>query len=114
MQIQIPTNDLKAALNASLANLVSAEGNLAAEARAQVQALVDDLYPLVVSEAQSLLSAANPAVPRAYLAVLQGCVEAAIAKLGLQTIATQRQQIAGALQTAIQLLALLLRAAVVA
>ena len=114
MTIQLPTADVKSALAAALQGLLSSEKQLGDDARAQVQQLIDELYPLVVSETQSLLTASNPAVPQTYLAVLQATVEATIARLGLKALATQKQAIAGALQTGIQILALVLRAAVVA
>jgi len=114
MKIQIPTADIKSILGTTLSNMAGAEQQLAADARTQVQALIDELYPLIVSETQSLLTAVNPAVPQAYLAILQGCVDAAVARLGLNAIAAHRQMIAGALQTGIQILALVLRATVVA
>jgi hypothetical protein len=114
MQIQIPANDLKSALNTVLASALAAEQQLGQSAAAQLQALVDELYPLVVSETQALLTAANPAVPQAYLGILQGCVAAATAKLGLQALAEQRKTLASTLQTAIQILALLMKSAVAA
>jgi hypothetical protein len=114
MKIQLPTADIKAALDATITSLLSTEQQLGRDAQTQVQALIDDLYPLVVSETQSLLAAANPAVPQAYLAILQGSVEATIAKLGLTALATQRRLIASALQTGIQILGLVLKAAIVA
>ncbi len=114
MQISIPTTDLKSALNAALAGALAAEQQLSAAAQAQVQQLINDLYPLITDEVQSLISGKQPAVAQAYLAVLQGVVDATIAKLGLQALATQRRVLASALQTAIQILGLLLRAAVVA
>jgi hypothetical protein len=114
MQIQIPTADLKSALNSLLSGALSAEQQLGQSAQTQVQALVEELYPLVISETQALLSASNPAVPQAYLAILQGCVAAAIAKLGLQAIGDQRAILSSALQTGIQVLVLVLKAAVVA
>jgi len=114
MQIQIPTADLKSALQAMLTAAVGSEKSLGQAAQTQVQTLVEELYPLVVSETQALLTATNPAIPRAYLGVLQGCVAAATAKLGLAALADQRNALAAALHTGIQLLAIILRAAVVA
>jgi hypothetical protein len=113
MQIQIPTSDLKSVLSTLLSNSLAGEQQLAASAQAEVTALVEELYPLVVSETQALLTASNPAVPQAYLNILQGCVAAAVTKLGLQALATQRTILAGALQTGIQVLVLVLKAAVV-
>jgi uncharacterized tellurite resistance protein B-like protein len=114
MQIQIPTADLKSALTSMLSGALSAETQLSSAAQTQVTQLVEELYPLVVSETQALLTAANPAVPQAYLAILQGCVSAAVAKLGLQALQTQRTVLSSALQTGIQVLVLVLKAAVVA
>ena len=114
MQIQIPTADLKSALSTMLTTALSNEQQLGQSATAQVQALVEELYPLVVSETQSLMTATNPAVPQAYLGILQGCVAAATVKLGLQALGDQRKILASALQTGIQMLALVLKAAVVA
>lgn len=114
MKIQIPDAEIKAAISDTFANLVGVERQLSDDARAQVEALIDELYPLVVSETQALLSATNPAVPQAYLGVLQGCVDAAVAKLALRAIAEHRRQLAAALQTGIHILAMVLRAAVVA
>lgn len=114
MTLQIPTAQIKSVFNAALSNAAGAEAHLGAQAQAQVQALVDELYPLVVSETQALLSATNPAIPQAYLGILEGCVSAAIAKLGLDALSQQRQLLASALQSGIQILALVLRAAVIA
>ena len=114
MKLTISTADIKSVLATSMSAMAGAEQQLAADARQQVHALIDELYPLIVSETQSLLTAVNPAVPQAYLAILQGCVDAAVAKLSLNAIAAQRQVLASALQTGIQILALVLRAAVVA
>jgi hypothetical protein len=114
MKIQLPTADVKSALSATIATLLTTEQQLGRDAQAQVQQLIDDLYPLVVAETQALLAATNPAVPQTYLAVLQGCVDATIAKLGLAELATQRRLIATALQTGIQILGLVLKAAIVA
>ena len=114
MKIQFPTSDVKAALAAAMSAALGAEKQLGAQAAAQVQQLIDELYPLITAEMQALMNASNPAVPQTYLAVLQGCVDAAIAKLGLQAIAQQRQAAAATLQTAIQILVLVLKAAVVA
>lgn len=97
-----------------LTSALSTEKQLGQSAQAQVQALVDELYPLVVSETQALATASNPAVPQAYLGILQGCVASAIAKLGLEALADQRNILSAALNTGIQILALVLRAAVVA
>ena len=114
MQIQIPTADLKSVLASLFSSAISAEQQLGQSAQAQLAALVEELYPLVVSETQAIITAANPAVPRAYLAILQGCVAAAIAKLGLQALEQQRDILAGSLQAGIQVLALVLKAAVAA
>ncbi|HEX4793698.1 MAG TPA: hypothetical protein VH370_07905 [Humisphaera sp.] len=114
MTIQLPTSDLKAAFTTTLSTAIAAEKQLGADAQAAIARLIDELYPLVTAEAQALLTATNPAVPQTYLAVLQGCVDAAIAKLGLQAISQQRQLLASALQTGIQIVALVLRAVVVA
>ena len=114
MQFALPTSDLKSAFSSMLSTALAGEQELGKDATAQVQALVDELYPLVVAETQALLTAANPAIPQTYLGVLQGCVSAAIAKLSLQALSQQRQIIAGALQTGIQILALVMRAAVTA
>ena len=114
MQIQIPAADLKSALNAMLTGALGAEQALGQEAQAQVQALVEEMYPLVVSETQALVTATNPGVPQAYLGVLQGCVAAAVARLGLAALASQRNILAAALNSGIQLLAIVMRAAIVA
>jgi hypothetical protein len=114
MTLQLPTADIKSVLSATITTLLTTEQQLGRDAQAQVQALIDDLYPLVVSETQSLLTATNPAIPQAYLAILQGCVDATIARLGLAALGTQRRLIATALQTGIQILGLVLKAAVVA
>ena len=113
MQIQIPTADLKSVINSLFSGTLATEQNLAQSSQLQIQALVEELYPLVVSETQSLLTAANPAVPQEYLALLQGCVAAAIARLGLGALEQQRNLIASSLQTGIQILVLVLKAAVV-
>jgi hypothetical protein len=112
MTITLPTSDIKATFNAALSSAIAAEQQLGAAAAAQVQQLIDELYPLVTAEAQALLTATNPAGPQTYLAVLQGCVDAAIAKLGLQAIIQHRLLIASTLQTAVQILALVMRAAI--
>jgi hypothetical protein len=114
MTLQLPTSDIKAALAATLSSAISAEKQFGMDAAAQVQALIEELYPLLIAQTQALLAAKDPAVPRAYLAVLQGCVDATVAKLGLTAIDQQRQIMAGALQTAVQVLALVLKAAVLA
>ena len=114
MQISIPTADLKSALNTALAGALSVEQSLGQTLQAQLAALVEELYPLVVSETQALITAANPAIPRTYLAVLEGCVAATIAKLSLAALEEQRNILASTLHGAVQILALVLRAAVVA
>ena len=75
---------------------------------------MDELYPLVVSQTQTLMTASNPAIPQAYLAILQGCVTATVAKLELEALADQHVIIANALQTGIQMLAMVLKAVVIA
>jgi hypothetical protein len=112
--MQFPTDELKSILHALFSNALSIEQELAESAKAQLSALVEELYPLVQSETQALLTASNPAVPQAYLEVLKGCVAAALAKLGLEALSDQRHVIAVALQAAIQVLALVLKTAVVA
>jgi len=114
MKIQLPTSDIKSALSATLSSAIATEKQLGADAAAQIQALIEELYPLLIAQTQALLAAKDPAVPRAYLAVLQGCVDAAVAKLGLQALDQQKQIMANALQTAVQVLALVLKVAVVA
>lgn len=114
MQIQIPTADLKAALSAGVTQMLSTETQLGATAQAQVQALIDSIYPLLTAETQASLTAANPAVPAAYLDVLQGIVTAKIAELGLTALASQRQAIATALASGVKMLGLLLKAVVLA
>ena len=114
MQIQIPTNDLKAALRSVLATALTDEQALGQAAQSQLERLVDELLPLVGSETQALLTATNPAVPRAYLDVLQGCVAAAVAKLGLAALQDQRAALALIVHASIQMLALALRAAIIA
>jgi hypothetical protein len=111
MQIQIPQDQLKSILNGALTSALSTEQLLGQAAQAQVAALVEELYPLVLSETQSQAAATNPAVPQAYLQILQGCVSAAIAKLGLRALADQRGILAGVLQTTIQVMVLVLKAA---
>jgi hypothetical protein len=100
-------------LNGALAGALAAEQQLSGSAQAQIGTLIDDLYPLITAEVQAMLSGKQPAVAQAYLAILQGCVDATVAKLSLQALATQRQILAAALQTAIQILALVLKATVV-
>jgi hypothetical protein len=114
MTIQLPTSDIKAALSATLSGAISAEKQLGVDAAAQIQALIEELYPLLIAQTQALLAGKDPAVPRAYLAVLQGCIDAAVAKLGLKALDQQRQIMAGALQTAVQVLAMVLKAVVIA
>ena len=111
MAIQIPEAQLKSILNGALAAALSTEQQLGQAAQAQVQALVDELYPLVISETQSQATAANPAVPQGYLQILEGCVTSAIAKLGLAALQDQRSILAGVLHTAIQVIVLVLKAA---
>jgi hypothetical protein len=113
MQIKLPTSDLKAALTTALTGALSTEQQLAADAQAQVRKLIDDLYPLLTEEVQAMLTGKQPAVAQAYLAILQGVVDATIAKLGLRALQSQRAILASALQTAVQILAMVLRAAVV-
>ncbi|HET6249916.1 MAG TPA: hypothetical protein VFE47_19660 [Tepidisphaeraceae bacterium] len=113
MQIQIPAADLKSVMTSLFTSALASEQQLAASAQAQIQTLVNELYPLVVSETQAILTATNPAIPQAYLAILQGVVAAAIAKLGLAALAQQRDILASSLQTGIQILAMVLKAAVV-
>ncbi len=112
MQIQIPTADLKSALHSMLAGALAAEGVVAQSASDQLRSLVEELYPLVVSETQALLTATNPAVPQAYLGVLKGCIAAAVAKQGLNALAEQRNILSASLHAGIQILALVLRAAI--
>ena len=114
MQIQIPTSDLKSALNAVLSSALSAQQKLGTSAQTQVSQLIDELYPLITDEVQAMVTGKQPAVAQTYLAVLQGVVNATVAKLGLQALATQQAVLASALQSAVQILALLLKAAVVA
>ena len=114
MQLSLPTADLKAAFADALQGALKTEQALSAAAQDEIRRLVDDLYPLVTAEAQELLTASNPQAPQAYLAVLEGVVQARIAKLGLQAIAAQHAVINNALQTSVRILALVLRAAVIA
>ena len=113
MNIQIPTAELKSTLSALLTNALAGETQLGQSALAQVQALTDDLYPLYVSETQALLTAANPATPQAYLGILRGCVAAAVARLELAALQEQSAILASAMNSGIQILALVLKAAVV-
>ena len=114
MNISIPTAELKSALTSMLVGAVGAEKQLGQSELTQVEALVEELYPLVVSETQALISASNPAIPQAYLSILEGCVAAAIAKQSLAALSEQRAILAGALQSGIQILAVVLKATVAA
>ena len=49
-----------------------------------------DLYPLLIAETQKLIT--NPAVAQDYLNILKGIVEAAMVRLGLVALATQKEQ----------------------
>lgn len=114
MQIQIPTAALKSAFAAAVTAALSSEQQLGADAQSQIQALVDDLYPLVMAETQAAITAADKTIPDGYLSILTGVVEASIAKLGLQALATQRGVIASALQAGVSILATVLKTAVIA
>lgn len=113
MTLNLPTQEVKSAFHAALANALAAEKNLAHAAHAEIAQLVEELYPLLVSQTQALLTAPNPQIPQTYLNVLQGTVSATIAKLGLRALAEQRTTLSLGLQTGIQILALVLRAVMV-
>jgi hypothetical protein len=113
MNIQIPTAELKSTLSTLLSGALSGEKQLGQSALAQVQALTEELYPLYVSETQALLTASNPATPEAYLGILRGCVAAAVAKLELAALSEQSAILASAMNSGIQMLAMVLKAAIV-
>ncbi|HWE02439.1 MAG TPA: hypothetical protein VG326_08505 [Tepidisphaeraceae bacterium] len=114
MNIQIPTADLKSTLSTLLGAALSSETQVGQSALSQLQALTDELYPLFVSETQAMLTASNPATPQAYLGILEGCIVAAAAKLGLSALSQQPTILAAAMSSGIQILVLLLKSAVVA
>ena len=114
MQIQLPADQIKSALQLAATNFIAGESALGADAVAQLNTLVEEIYPLAIAETQSLITATNPAIAQQYLAVLQGTMTAKVAELGLAALESQKQQIAAGIATGIQILALVLKAAVVA
>lgn len=114
MTIQIPTADIQATFNAAIQNALASESMLGANAKAQTQQLVSAMYPSLISMTQESLKSTNPAVQQGYLAILEGVVAAKTAELSLSALETQRQIVASALSTAISILGMVLKAAVVA
>lgn len=111
MPASLNTAQVQTILSQTFASALSAEKALAGDAQAQLQQLAAELAPLALNEAIALQTAANPAVQSAYLAVLEGCLAAAIARLGLAALQTQRQLLTQICQTVLQVLVVVLKAA---
>jgi len=112
MTIQIPTADLQAAFNTAVQTALASEQQLADSAKAQIQQLVATMYPQITAMTQELMDSPNPAVQQGYMAILEGIIAAKISELGLGALATQRKVIAGAITTGINIVGMLLKAAV--
>lgn len=114
MKIQIPTADLQAAFNTGVQTALASEQQLADSAKAQIQQLIATMYPQIIEMSQELISSSNPAVQQGYITILEGIIAAKTAELGLGALGAQRKVIAGAIATGINILGLVLKAAVVA
>lgn len=112
MQIQLQSTDIQSAIFTAATNALATEAALGADAQAQLTTLVNEMLPLVIAETQSLMTDVDPVVAQQYLAVISGTVDAKIATLGLSALAAQKQQIAVGITTGVQIMAVILKAAI--